>query len=153
MRFAASRVKLGSVREYRNTFLRRVGNILVAPAARLGLAGKRAHVLTVTGRKTGRRYSTPVQLVFLDGRRWLVSPYGERDWVKNARAAEFVELTRARKTERVEVEEVDAQRAAPVLREYLRKTPVTKAFFAARKDSPLEEFAAEAERHPVFRIL
>jgi deazaflavin-dependent oxidoreductase (nitroreductase family) len=127
--------------------------MLVAPAARLGLAGKRAYVLTVTGRKTGRRYSTPVQLVFLDARRWLVSPYGEREWVKNARAAGFVELTRARKTERVEVEEVDAQTAAPVLREYLGKTPVTKAFFAARKDSPLEAFAAEADRHPVFRIL
>jgi deazaflavin-dependent oxidoreductase (nitroreductase family) len=133
--------------------LRRVANMFVGPAARLGLAGERTHVLTVTGRKTGRRYSTPVQLVFLEGQRWLVSPYGERGWVKNARAAGSVELTRARKTERVQIEEVDAQTAAPVLREYLRKTPVTRSFFDARKDSPLEEFAAEAPRHPVFRLL
>ena len=42
--------------------------------------------------------------------------------------------------------------AAPVLREYLRKTPVTKAYFDAGADSPLEDFAAEAPRHPVFRI-
>ena len=137
---------------YRNTLLRRIGNMFVAPAARLGLAGKRTHVLTTVGRKSGRKYSTPVQLVFLDGQRWLVSPYGERAWVKNARAAGEVELTRALRTQRVSIEEVDAQTAAPVLREYLGKTPVTKPFFDASKDSPLEDFAAEASRHPVFRL-
>ena len=76
-------------------------------------------------------------LVFLDGERWLVAPYGEREWVKNARAAGAVELTRARRTERVRVEEVDAQTAAPVLREYLRKTPVTKPFFTAKRSASL----------------
>jgi len=138
---------------YRNTWLRRLVNVLVKPAARLGLAGKRMHVLTVVGRKSGRKYSTPVQLVFLDGQRWLVSPYGERAWVKNARAAGSVELTRARHAEQARIEEVDAQTAAPVLREYLKKTPVTRSFFAASKDSRLDEFAAEASRHPVFRVL
>ncbi len=137
---------------FRQTRLRQLGNILIAPAARLGIAGKRAHVLTVRGRKTGRRYSTPVMLVFLDGNRWLVSPYGERGWVRNARAAGEVELTRARHTERVGVEEVDAETAAPVLREYLRKTPITKGYFEAARDSSLDEFAAEASRHPVFRL-
>jgi len=137
---------------YRNTALRQLFNVLIAPLARLGLAGKRTHVLTVVGRKSGRRYSTPVQLVFEDGRRWLVSPYGERAWVRNARAAGSVELTRALRTERVRIEEVDPQTAAPILREYLRKTPVTKPYFDARADSPLEDFAAEAPRHPVFRI-
>jgi len=127
-------------------------NLFIAPLARLGLAGKRTHVLTVVGRKSGRRYSTPVQLVFLDGRRWLVAPYGERPWVWNARAAGQVELTRALRTERVPVEEVDPQTAAPVLREYLRKTPVTKSYFEATAGSRLAEFAAEAPRHPVFRL-
>ena len=86
---------------YRNRPLRRLLNVLVRPLARLGLAGKRTHVLTVVGRRSGKRYSTPVSLVFLDGERWLVAPYGERQWVKNARAAGWVELTRALKTERV----------------------------------------------------
>jgi deazaflavin-dependent oxidoreductase (nitroreductase family) len=138
---------------FRLTLPRRFGDWVIAPAARLGIAGIRMHVLTVVGRKTGRKYSTPVQLVFLDGQRWLVAPYGERQWVKNARVSGTVDLTRARKTERVRVEEVDPQTAAPVLREYLRKTPVTKSFFEVDKNSSLEEFAAEAPRHPVFRIL
>ncbi|CAN5318783.1 nitroreductase family deazaflavin-dependent oxidoreductase [soil metagenome] len=138
--------------EFRRTWLRRLGNRLIAPLAQLGLAGKRTHILTVRGRKTGKEYSTPVQLVFLDGQRWLVAPYGERPWVRNARAAGQVELTRALRTERAPIEEVDAETAAPVLQEYLRKTPITRPFFDSRPGSPLRDFAAEARRHPVFRL-
>jgi deazaflavin-dependent oxidoreductase (nitroreductase family) len=137
---------------YEQTRLRRLGNSLIGPLARLGLAGRRTHVLTVPGRKTGRPRSTPVQLLFLDGERWLVAPYGEGDWVKNARAAGAVELTRARKTERVRVDEVGQQEAAPVQREYLRRTPIVKRYFDATAGSPLEAFAADARRHPVFRV-
>jgi deazaflavin-dependent oxidoreductase (nitroreductase family) len=137
---------------FEQTRLRRLGNGLVAPLARLGLAGRRTHVLTVAGRRTGAPRSTPVQLLFLNGERWLVAPYGVGDWVRNARAAGSVELTRARRTERVRVEEVGPEQAAPVLREYLRRTPIVKPYFDARSDSPLEAFAAEAMRHPVFRI-
>ncbi len=43
---------------FRKTRLRRLGNVVVTPLARLGLAGKRTHILTVPGRKSGRRYST-----------------------------------------------------------------------------------------------
>jgi deazaflavin-dependent oxidoreductase (nitroreductase family) len=137
---------------FEQTRLRSLGNKLIAPLARLGLAGRRTHVLTVPGRKSGIPRSTPVQLLFLDGQRWLVAPYGEGDWVRNARAAGTVELTRARKTERLAVEEVGPEEAAPVLREYLRRTSIVKPYFDATPDSPLDAFAAEAARHPVFRL-
>jgi hypothetical protein len=94
-----------------------------------------------------------VQVVIDGDRRWLVAPYGEREWVKNARAAGEVELSRALTTTRHAVEEVDPDEAAPVLREYLRTTPVVKRFFEVDRDDPLEAFAAEAPRHPVFRVL
>lgn len=138
--------------EFRLTPLRRLGDLLIAPLARLGLAGERTHVLTVRGRKSGRRYSTPVRLVLRDGERWLVAPYGEREWVKNARAAGEVELTRVRRTTRHRIEEVGPEEAAPVLRDYLRTTPIVKPYFEAAADDPLEAFAAEASRHPVFRL-
>jgi deazaflavin-dependent oxidoreductase (nitroreductase family) len=138
---------------YERTPIRRLVNSLIAPLARLGLAGKRTHVLTVRGRKTGRRYSTPVALVLEGGRRWLVAPYGEREWVKNARAAGEVELTRAGRTTRSRVEELVADEAAPVLREYLRTTPVVKPYFDADAVAPVEAFRAEAATHPVFRLL
>lgn len=139
------------VATYRRTALRRVGNLLIAPIARLGLAGKRTHVLTTRGRRSGRRYSTPVQLVIRDGEQWLVAPYGEREWVKNARVAGEVELTR-RKSRRYAIEEVGREEAAPILREYVRSTPLVGRYFEADADAPLDAFAAEAERHPVFRL-
>ena len=57
------------------------------PAAReAGLAGGHTYVLAVRGRKSGKRYETPVSLIE-NGERWLVAPYGEVAWVRNARAA------------------------------------------------------------------
>ncbi len=139
--------------EYRLTTLRRVGNLLITPLVRMGVAGKRTHILTMRGRRSGRRYSRPVQLVIDDRRRWLVAPYGEREWVKNARAAGEVELTRAGRTTRHRIVEVGPEEAAPVLREYLRTTPIVKPYFDAARGAPLEEFAAEAKRRPVFGLV
>ncbi len=138
---------------FRSTRVRRLGDALVGPLARLGLAGRRTHVLTVRGRRSGRPHSTPVQLVLDGPRRWLVAPYGEREWVKNARAAGEVELTRARRTTRHRVEEVGAEEAAPVLRRYLRSTPIVRPYFDASARDPVDAFVAEAAAHPVFRVL
>lgn len=43
-------------------------------------------------------------------------------------------------------------RSAAVLRQYVREIPITRPFFDATPDAPLDAFAAEAARHPVFRI-
>ena len=136
---------------YRLSLPRRLVNALARPLIRLGLSGQ-MHLLVVRGRTTGRLYSTPVKLVEREGARWLVAPYGERSWVKNARAAGSVELRHGRRVEHVTVVEADPATAGPVLREYLRSTPVTQKFFDARADSPLDAFVDEAPRHPVFRI-
>ena len=131
---------------------RRLVNALVTPLVRVGLAGRHVYLLTVEGRKSGRRYSTPVKLVVDGDERWLVAPRGDRSWVKNARAAGWVELSRAGKSERVQVTELDAAEAGPVLRSYLRGNRVTSAFFDVDADDPVEAFVAEAPRHPVFRL-
>ena len=138
-------------RYYRLNLPRRLVNVLVRPLVRLGIVLRHTYILTVPGRKSGRRYSTPVTLVE-DGGRWLVAPYGERNWVKNARAAGWVELSRAGRTERVRVTPVDMEEAAPVLRAYVRAVPSTRRFFTAHPSAPVAEFAAEASRHPVFRV-
>ena len=72
---------------------RRLVNAVMAPLARVGLAGRHTYVLTVVGRTSGNSYSIPVILVEARGERWLVSPYGEVAWVRNARAAGEVQLT------------------------------------------------------------
>jgi deazaflavin-dependent oxidoreductase (nitroreductase family) len=108
--------------------------------------------LTVRGRKTGQPYSTPVTLVEKDGGRWLVAPYGEVGWVRNARVAEQVTLTRGKRFENVRIQELSAEDAAPVLKKYLAQVPVVRPFFDVTPKSNLRDFAAEASRHPVFRI-
>lgn len=128
-------------------------NALVRPLAKLGLTGPRTHLLTVPGRVSGKPWSTPVSIVQLGGERWLVAPYGDRNWVKNARAAGWVELRRGRRHERLVVEELEPVEAVPVLQEYYRSGRVTRPFFAATLDSSSEEWLADAPRHPVFRIV
>jgi deazaflavin-dependent oxidoreductase (nitroreductase family) len=140
------------VKPYRKSPWRRGLNALVRPLARLGLAGRRTYVLSVEGRKSGRRWSTPVSIVRLGDERWLVAPYGERNWVRNARAAGWVELRRGRTSERLAVRELAPEEAVPVLREYFRLGRVTRPFFDVSLESPDEEWLAEAPRHPVFRL-
>lgn len=138
-------------RTYRLGVSRRLVNALIGPLARLGLAGRHTYILTVRGRKTGRAYSTPVRLIE-NGERWLVAPYGEVGWVRNARAAGEMEINRAGRSETLSIEEVAPEQAAPVLKQYLRSVPVVRPFFDVTPDSPLGEFVTEASRHPVFRL-
>jgi deazaflavin-dependent oxidoreductase (nitroreductase family) len=138
---------------YRLSPGRRLTNLLVRPLARLGLTGPRTHLLTVPGRTTGKPWSTPVSIVRAGGERWLVAPYGDRNWVKNARAAGRVELRRGRRREYLAVEELDPADAVPVLREYYRQGRVTRPFFDVSLSSSDEAWRTEAPRHPVFRLV
>jgi len=142
-----------SLKPYRLSYWRRTVNAVVRPLARLGLAGRRTHLLTVPGRKTGKPWSAPVSIVEDGGERWLVAPYGDRNWVKNARAAGWVELRRGRRRERLLIEELPSEPAVPVLRDYYRRGRVTRPFFDVSLDSSDEESLAEAPRHPVFRLI
>ena len=140
------------MKPYRLSSTRRLINVVFRPLARLGLTGPRTHLLTVPGRKTGRMWSTPISLITWNGERYAVAPYGERNWVRNARAAGWVELRRGRRRERVNVEELAPADAVPVLREYYRRSFVTHSFFGVSLASPEEEWLVEAPRHPAFRL-
>jgi deazaflavin-dependent oxidoreductase (nitroreductase family) len=140
-------------RTYRLGAARRLVNILYLGLARRGLAGPHTYVLTVRGRSSGRAYSTPVILVETAEGRWLVAPYGEVSWVRNVRAAGEATLTRAGRRETLQVAEEEPPAAAPVLRHYLAEVRVTRPYFDVAPDDSLEAFAAEAPRHPVFRLL
>jgi deazaflavin-dependent oxidoreductase (nitroreductase family) len=120
--------------------------------ARAGLAGPRTYLLTAPGRRSGKLWSTPVSLVERGGERWLVAPYGDREWVLNARAAGWVELRRGRRRERLGVNELDPAAAVPILREYYRLGRVTRPFFDVSLGSPDADWLAEAPRHPVFGL-
>jgi deazaflavin-dependent oxidoreductase (nitroreductase family) len=137
---------------YRLGAARRAVNALIHALLRVGIGPPRTYLLTVAGRKTGRPLTTPVTLVESGGRRWLVAPYGEVGWVRNARVAGRVTLSRGRRSETVTVTPLGPADSAVVLRQYLREVPITRPYFDVRPDSPLEAFAVEAPRHPVFAL-
>jgi deazaflavin-dependent oxidoreductase (nitroreductase family) len=120
---------------------------------RWGLAPPQTYLLTVPGRRSGRPQTTPVTLVEVGQERWLVAPYGEVGWVRNARAAGWVTLTRGLRVEMMAIRELEPIEAAPVLKRYIARVPITRPFFDVTPGSDLGAFEAEAARHPVFQLV
>jgi deazaflavin-dependent oxidoreductase (nitroreductase family) len=134
------------------TRMRRVGDRAMRPLIRLGLVPG-TYLLTVRGRKTGVPHSNPVTLVEgAEGQRWLVAPYGAVGWVRNARAAGRVTLSRRGQAVDYLLREVSPAEAGAVLKRYVALARVTRPYFTAAPDAPAAEFAAEADRHPVFEL-
>jgi deazaflavin-dependent oxidoreductase (nitroreductase family) len=130
--------------------LRRVGNVLTGLLARVGIGP--VHLLTTRGRKTGQARTNPVVPVEHGGKRWLVAPYGAVSWVHNARAAGRVSLRHGRKAHDYAIREASPAEAGPVLKRYVALAAISRPYFRAGKDSPVEDFVAEADRHPVFEL-
>jgi deazaflavin-dependent oxidoreductase (nitroreductase family) len=132
----------------------RLGNAITTLLLRRGVRMGTNTLLTVPGRKSGMPRTTPVTVIELDGRRYLSSPFGEVDWVRNLRAAGAATLTRGRHSEAISAIELTAEEAAPVLRQALTIAPgVIRSYFDVTSDSPLEEIVREASRHPTFELL
>ena len=139
-------------RQFRPSRARRVADTIMRVLVRAGLVPS-TYLLTTTGRKTGRPLTHPAAVVEQDGRRWLVAPYGTVSWVHNARAAGRVTLARRGDRHHYAVREVPAAEAGPVLKRYVGVATATRPYFGADKDAPVEDFVAEADRHPVFELL
>jgi deazaflavin-dependent oxidoreductase (nitroreductase family) len=141
---------------YRLNLPTRLANGTMRGLLGAGLGPGFLRLLTVTGRKTGIDRTTPVAPLETPAGRWLVAPFGEVGWVRNIRAHPYATLRRGRTIERIEVVEVPPAESVDVLRAYLRLKPQGKfvqAYFDVTPDSPADDIAAEAPRHPVFRIV
>ncbi len=121
--------------------------------AGLGMPPSYQVVLEVPGRVSGRTRSNPVVIATVQGERYLVSMLGEgSDWVKNVEAAHGNAVLRHGRRQRVHLTPVPPEERAPVLREYVRIAPSGRQHFPVAVGAPLTEFAAVAERYPVYRI-
>jgi deazaflavin-dependent oxidoreductase (nitroreductase family) len=129
----------------------RFGNALVTVLARIGVGP--IHLLTTRGRKSGRTHTSPVVPVDVGGKTWLVAAYGPVAWVHNARASGKVTLRYGRAKGDYTVREVGAAEAGPVLKCYVEVATKTRPYFEAKTDAPVEDFIAEADRHPVFELI
>jgi deazaflavin-dependent oxidoreductase (nitroreductase family) len=136
----------------------------------LGLPGGPNVLLTVRGRSSGRRRSTPVALLEFDGRRFAQAPYGVVSWVRNLRAARQAVVRQGRHAEPVVAVELAPETAGAImhaalapyrLSSLLRAVvgPTTRPpigvlhYFGVRVDETLNQYVADARRHPVFELL
>jgi len=119
----------------------------------VGLAPASFYLLEVIGRKSGRLYSTPVDLLVLQGGWFLVSPRGATQWARNAKASGTVVLRRGRLADKVALRELTGVEKPDVLKAYLDafKGQVQR-FFPVAAGSPREAFVPIADRYPAFEV-
>jgi deazaflavin-dependent oxidoreductase (nitroreductase family) len=129
-------------------------NAIVARLTRMGISVYGSRVLYVRGRKSGEWRSTPVNPLTLDGQRYLISPRGQTQWVRNMRAAGGGELRVGRRVERFTATELPDDVKPQVLREYLRrwKFEVGMFFENVTPDSPDSRLLEIAPGFPVFQV-
>jgi deazaflavin-dependent oxidoreductase (nitroreductase family) len=126
----------------------------VAVLTRLGLSVAGSRVLEVRGRKSGEPRRTPVNLLTVDGTRYLVAPRGHTQWVRNLRAQGQGRLLLGRRAEPFTATELPDDDKPPLLRAYLKrwKWEVGTFFGGVGPDSPDDELRRIAPDHPIFRI-
>jgi deazaflavin-dependent oxidoreductase (nitroreductase family) len=135
-------------------FTQRIFNPLVALLTRVGISVWGSRELRVRGRTSGEWRTTPVNLLTYEGRRYLVAPRGETQWVRNLRVAGGGELRIGRRFEPFDATELADDEKVPVLRAYLRRWKVEVGVFFDGVDagSPEGELRRIAPNHPVFAI-
>jgi deazaflavin-dependent oxidoreductase (nitroreductase family) len=120
----------------------------------LGLGLRHNFLLEVRGRKTGRIYSTPVDLLEFGGSRFLVAGRGYTQWVRNAEAAGEVALRKGSKRVHWRVRAVPNEEKPEILKAYLDRFRTTvQRYFPVAAGSPAAAFVELADRYPVFELL
>src|SRR5436305_14849953 len=95
-------------------FIQKIANPLVA---RFGMAT----TLAVRGRKSGEWRRVPVNVVELDGARYLLAPRGTTEWVRNLRAAGEGQLERGGKANPFRATELPDEAKPPIIDAYLKR--------------------------------
>jgi deazaflavin-dependent oxidoreductase (nitroreductase family) len=114
----------------------RVGNPILSALLRsplYALAGSGTALITVTGRRSGRTYATPVN-VLTDGDRLTIVSLRERTWWRNLRQGAEVGLRLHGQDRRGQAAVVeDASQVAAALAEVVRRLPAYARFFGLRR--------------------
>ena len=135
-------------------FTRSVFNSLVAALTRLGISVWGSRILAVQGRVTGQWRTTPVNLLVVDGQRYLVAPRGHTHWVRNLRARGAGRLLLGQRQEAFRATELPDDEKPPLLRAYLRRWRMEVGVFfgGVGPESSEDDLRRIAPDHPVFRL-
>ena len=120
----------------------------------LGLGLRHNYLLQVRGRKSGRIYSTPVDVLDRNRKRYLVAPRGYTQWVRNAIARGRVSLKRGRRSEEFGLRLLSDDEKPEILKAYLDRYKLTvQRYFPVPAGSSTEAFLPFAGDYPVFELI
>jgi hypothetical protein len=131
----------------------RIFNRLFGCLVCLGIGLRHNYVLEVRGRKSGRIYRTPVNLLKEGDHRYLVCGRGRSQWVRNAEASSRVVLRKGLAGAEYRLTPVLEDAKPALLKLYLDRFKLTvQRYFPVRAGSPAAEFVPYAARYPVFEL-
>ncbi len=133
-------------------FTQHVFNRAVRRLTLMGISVMGSRELRVRGRSSGEWRATPVNLLTVDGERYLVAPRGVTQWVRNIRVAGGGELRVGRRVEAITVAELPDEAKGPILSAYLAKWKWEVGQFFGKVDGSPDSLAAIADGFPVFRV-
>jgi deazaflavin-dependent oxidoreductase (nitroreductase family) len=136
------------------TLLNRLFNRAFGFLVNLGVGFEHTYLLEVRGRKSGKLYSLPVDLLTEGGKQYLVAPRGYTQWVRNAEVAGEVRLRKGRQVWKFRLRVLSEAERPPILKAYLDQfRREVQRFFTVPAGSPVEAFAPLAHRYPAFELL
>jgi deazaflavin-dependent oxidoreductase (nitroreductase family) len=110
------------------------------------------YLLTVRGRKSGQPRTVAIAIMQRNGKRYVGSPYGIVDWVRNLRAAGEALLTRGRRSETIRATELPPGAAALIIREEIKVGNPFIRFYGVTAESSQQELERAAVSHPLFLL-
>jgi deazaflavin-dependent oxidoreductase (nitroreductase family) len=120
----------------------------------LGIGPHYIRLLQVRGRKTGRLYSSPVNVLEFGGKTVLVAPRGRTQWVRNAEASGEITLKRGKVERRYRLRAISDHEKPEILKLYLNNyKSAVQRYFPVPAGSPSESFRGIAGNYPVFELL
>ena len=120
----------------------------------LGLSPSYNYLLEVKGRKSGRTYSTPVNLHEVNGKQYLVAPRGRTQWVQNAEVSGEVTLKKLGRRRTYRLRALADAEKPEILKSYLtRYGSMVQRFFSVKPDAAPEAFGEIAAGYPAFEMI
>src|SRR5579863_1499364 len=136
------------------TAVERIFNRVYGFLVGMGVGFSYNYLLQVKGRKSGKTYSTPIDLLELAGKRFLVAPRGRTQWVRNAESAGEVMLKKGSARQRYRLRTLSDAEKPPILKAYLdRFKSEVQRYFPVAAGSPVESFHKVVESYPAFELI
>jgi deazaflavin-dependent oxidoreductase (nitroreductase family) len=132
----------------------RVFNRVFGVVVGLGWGFSYNYLLQVRGRKSGKLYSTPIDLLERSGKRYLVAPRGRTQWVRNAESAGEITLKKGKLQQKFRLRALSDQEKPEILKAYLDQfRKEVQTYFPVPAGSPVEAFQELVQSYPAFELI